>query len=338
MPTIRDIAKRAGVSHTVVSAILSGIDGKVRYSKETQRKVLAIAKRLGYRPHRGARSLARKKTFTIGVCFAWEMAEVYRHPAMAFVLAGISETLSKHDYSLLLRANPVSGGYLPKPNLFHQNEIDGVLLVGAIRVDDKNLALWRKSKLPMVLVSTPPQDIDDINYVDIDNFGMVVQAVDFLVQKGYQKIGLVLPSLDYTCHQVNLWGFQYALSEHGLTFPSKWVWTIGYTPKSGYEFAQNFFATKSRPDALVFLAEMAAIGFGRALLEKGIKLPDELGLVVKEKFPEQMGLLKGIAVIKPSYFRLGIEATEAMMKLLKGEISRPFHSFLPTQISFNEAI
>ncbi len=334
MPTIRDIARKAGVSHTVVSAILHGGNSKVRYSEATKRKVLKIVRQLGYRPHRGARSLATKSTLTVGISFAWSMSEIYRHPAMAFVLAGVSEALSRSDYSLLVRASPNSEGYLPKPDLFHPNEVDGVLLVGAIRSDDPNLNLWRKSKLPMVLVSTPPEGVRGINCVDIDNFAMVVQAVNFLVGRGYRQIGLVLPGLEYTCHQINLKAFEHALSEKGLN-SRRWVWTAGYTPEEGYQFAQKFLAAAERPEALVFLAEMAAIGFGKALLERRIRVPEDLGLVIKEKFPGQMAFLEGVAVIEPPYFNLGYEAAELLVRLLKGELEPPVQKFLPTQISVN---
>jgi LacI family transcriptional regulator len=207
MPTIREIARKAGVSHTVVSAILRGEDGRVRYSERTKRTVMRIAQQLGYRPHRGARSLAEKRTFTVGICFAWAIAEVTRHPAMAFVMAGVSEVLGQHDYGLLLRINPSSEGYLPKPQLFHANEVDGVLLVGAIRHDDPHLTLWRKSALPMVLISTPPEHLADINSVDLDNFGMAAQAVNHLAQRGYRRLGLVLPGLGLHLPSGELAGF-----------------------------------------------------------------------------------------------------------------------------------
>jgi len=321
MPTIREIARKAGVSHAVVSAILRGDNKRVRYSEKTKQKVLRLAQQLGYRPHRGARSLAEGRTFTVGICFAWAMAEVARHPAMAFVMAGASEVLGQHDYGLLLRINPSSEGYLPAPQLFHANEVDGVLLVGAIRHDDPSLALWRKSSLPMVLVSTPPEHFSDINSVDLDNFGMAVQAVHYLAQRGYRRLGLALPGLDYTCHRENLRGFEHALSELGFPFRPQWVWTVGYTADEGYEFAQRFFALKSRPEGLVFLAEMAALGFARALIERRVKVPNDLGLIVKEKFAGQMKCLPGVAALEPSYFQLGAVAADDVLRLTANRVA-----------------
>ncbi|MFA0732099.1 MAG: hypothetical protein LKKZDAJK_000749 [Candidatus Fervidibacter sp.] len=332
MPTIREIARKAGVSHAVVSAILRGDNKRVRYSEKTKQKVLRLAQQLGYRPHRGARSLAEGRTFTVGICFAWAMAEVARHPAMAFVMAGASEVLGQHDYGLLLRINPSSEGYLPAPQLFHANEVDGVLLVGAIRHDDPSLALWRKSSLPMVLVSTPPEHFSDINSVDLDNFGMAVQAVHYLAQRGYRRLGLALPGLDYTCHRENLRGFEHALSELGFPFRPQWVWTVGYTADEGYEFAQRFFALKSRPEGLVFLAEMAALGFSRALIERRVKVPNDLGLIVKEKFAGQMKCLPGVAALEPSYFQLGAVAAERLMGLIQKRLEPPVRERLPVPL------
>ena len=332
MATIREIARKAGVSHTVVSAILRGENDRVRYSERTKRTVLRIAQQLGYRPHRGARSLASKRTFTVGICFAWAMSEVIRHPAMAFVMAGVSEVLGRYDYGLLLRINPSSEGYLPTPQIFHANEVDGVLLIGAIRHDDSHLMLWRKSSLPMVLISTPPENLADINSVDLDNFGMVVQAVNHLARQGYRRLGLVLPGLDYTCHQENLRGFKHALEELGLPFHSQWIWTIGYTADEGSSFARHFFALKNRPEALVFLAEMAAIGFARALIERGVKVPDDLGLVVKEKFVGQMKCLPGVTALEPSYFQLGTVAAERLMGLIQKHLQPPIRERLPVPL------
>ncbi len=328
MVTIREIAKKAGVSRIVVSAILRGNKQYVRYSAETAQRVLRIAQELGYRPHRAARGLVAGKNLTIGVCFAWQMAEVYRHPAMAFVMAGISERLGQDDYGVLLRANPSASGYLPTPDLFSPNEVDGVLLIGAIRCDDPNLASWCKSHLPTVLVSTPPKLATSLNCTDIDNFRMPMIAVDYLARQGHRRIGLVLPGLDYTCHRANLKGFQQALEQHNLPFRKNWVWIIGYTAGDGYRFAQEFFALSNRPEALVFLAEIAAIGFGRALIEQGCRLPDDLSLVIKEKIPNQMGMLSGIVVLEAPYFQLGQVAADVLLSLLRHELTPPVQRFL----------
>jgi DNA-binding LacI/PurR family transcriptional regulator len=138
--------------------------------------------------------------------------------------------------------------------------------------------------------------------------------------------------LDYTCHRENLRGFEHALSELGFPFRPQWVWTVGYTADEGYEFARRFFALKSRPEALVFLAEMAALGFARALIERGVKVPDDLGLVVKEKFAGQMKYLPGVAALEPSYFQLGAVAAERLMGLIQKRLEPPVRERLPVPL------
>lgn len=333
--TIRDIAEKAKVSPSVVSAILRGTSKSVRYSQVTAQRVLRLARKMGYRPHRVAQGLAMRRTLTVGISFAWEMKTVYQHPAMAFIIAGANEALGKGDYSLLLCPNPVGRGYLPSPATFHTNQVDGVLLVGAIRRDEKNLGKWRRYPLPMVLVSTPPEGIKGINNVDLDNFGASYGAVVHLVQRGFRRIGLVLPGLDYTCHVEQLKGFRQALSDTGLPFRTRWVWKVGYDPENGDAFARQFARLKDRPEALVFMAELAALGFGRAIMSLGWRVPDDLGLVVKEKYPGQMAMLSGVTVIEAPYFRLGAVAAETLLKLIEGQEKTPVEIRLP--ITFQES-
>lgn len=107
---------------------------------------------------------------------------------------------------------------------------------------------------------------------------------------------------------------------------------MGFEPQSGYEFARKFFALKNCPDALVFLAEMASVGFGKALIERGYRLPEGLGLVAKEKFPGQMSFLQGIAVLTPDYFQLGSIAADWLMKLVKGECQPLVRQLLPVPL------
>lgn len=112
------------------------------------------------------------------------------------------------------------------------------------------------------------------------------------------------------------------------------VWTVVYDAEDGYAFARRFFGRSERPDALVFLAEMAAIGFARAVLEMPIRLPDDLGLVVKEKVPGQMRFLRGIATLTPRYFQLGSVAAERLIDLMQKRREPPVHERLavPLQV------
>lgn len=334
-PTIRDIAKRAGVSHPVVSAILRGSNKNVRYSKETAERVLEIARQLGYRPSRIAKGLVMRQTLTVGVCFTSELRTIFSYPSTSIMITSIGDVLSQHDYGILFKPNPVKGDYLPDPSLFHPNEVDGVLLVGPVRLDDKGLKRWQKISLPFVLLSTPPKGSEKINSVDLDNFAAGYDSACYLLQKGYRRIGLVMPAFTYTCHEERLKGFKKALLEFGATFRKDWVWTVGWRLEEGYAFAQQFAQQLGRPEGLVMFAELPTIGFLKGLQELGWRIPEDLAIVAMEAPSYSLAAFSGIAVTETPYAQIGATGAEALLKLIKGEVQPTICIRLPLQIREN---
>lgn len=334
-PTIRDIAEKAGVSYPVVSAILRGSNKSVRYSEETAKRVLKIARQLGYRPSRVAKGLVMRQTLTIGVCFTSELRTLFSFPPTSLMITSIGDVLSQHDYGLLFRPNPVKGDYLPDPEIFHPNEVDGVLLVGPVRLDEKGLKGWQKSPLPFVLLSTPPKGFEKVNTVDLDNFAAGYEATRYLLQKGCRSIGLVMPVFKYTCHEERLKGYKKALSEFGVPFRKDWVWTVGWTADEGYAFAQQFVQQSERPEALVMFAELPTIGFLRRLQELNWRFPEDLTVVAMEAPSYSLAAFPGIVVTETPYAQIGAVGAETLLKLIKGEVQTPTCIRLPLQFREN---
>ncbi len=330
-PTIRDIAEKAGVSYPVVSAILRGSNKSVRYSEETAKRVLKIARQLGYRPSRVAKGLVMRQTLTIGVCFTSELRTLFSFPPTSLMITSIGDVLSQHDYGLLFRPNPVKGDYLPDPEIFHPNEVDGVLLVGPVRLDEKGLKRWQKSPLPFVLLSTPPEGYEKVNSVDLDNFAAGYETARYLLQKGYRRIGLMIPAFKYTCHKERIEGYKKALSEFGAPFREDWVWTVGWTVEDGYTFAHQFAQLSDHPEALVMFAELPSIGFLRRLQELNWLIPEDLAIVAMEAPSYSLAAFPGIVVTETPYAQIGALGAEALLRLIKGEVQSPINIRLPLQ-------
>lgn len=334
-PTIRDIAEKAGVSYPVVSAILRGSNKSVRYSQETAKRVLKIARQLGYRPNRVAKGLVTRKTLTVGVCFTSEMRTLFSFPPTSIMITSIGDVLSQQDYGLLFRPNPVKGDYLPDPEIFRPSEVDGVLLVGPIRLDEKGLKRWQKSPLPFVLLSTPPKGYEKVNFVDLDNFAAGYETARNLLQKGYRRVGLVITAFKYTCHEERLKGYKKALSEFDVPFREDWVWTVGWTVEDGYAFAQQFAQLSDRPEALVMFAELPTIGFLRRLQELNWRIPEDLAVVAMEAPSYSLAAFPNVVITETPYSQMGAIGAETLLKLIKGEVQTPTCTRLPLQFREN---
>src|SRR5438309_1266743 len=147
-PTIKDVAKKSGVSKTTVSVILNKSPASQRVSRQTQERVRMIAEQLGYRPNWRARALSNRQTHTIGVLYTPPMSIVIRGNYEG-IMIGINEVLTRRDYHLLfvpLGPDPDEWG----PSLLDQR-LDGCLILSRVR--EELLPLLKKARLPVTLVN-----------------------------------------------------------------------------------------------------------------------------------------------------------------------------------------
>src|SRR6267378_2281234 len=143
--SIKDIARAAQVSHPTVSRALS--DSPL-VNGETAKRIRQIAASLGYRPSAIARSLATKRTKTIGV-----VVTSIADPFIADVISGVEEAANDHGYSVFLansNANP--DREVKVVHSFHERRVDGIL-VTASRVGALYMPLLDEMRVPTVLIN-----------------------------------------------------------------------------------------------------------------------------------------------------------------------------------------
>jgi len=148
--SIKDIARAAKVSHPTVSRALSN---SPLVKGETAKRIRQIAVSLGYRPSAIARSLATKKTKTIGV-----VVTSIADPFIADVVSGVEEAANDHGYSVFLansNANP--DREVRVVHSFHERRVDGIL-VTASRVGALYVPLLSQLKVPIVLINNQHPD------------------------------------------------------------------------------------------------------------------------------------------------------------------------------------
>lgn len=122
MVTARDVARKAGISDSVVSAVLGASSSNVRCSAETRRRVLDVARELGYRRHPASAALRTGRTHIMGL-YLGDASWFFRHPHGAYTVACIHETLSQRGYSSMIVS-------LDGPKPCDLRLVDGLFIVG----------------------------------------------------------------------------------------------------------------------------------------------------------------------------------------------------------------
>jgi DNA-binding LacI/PurR family transcriptional regulator len=182
MASITDVARAAEVSSSTVSYVLSG---KRPISKETAERVRRAIQELEYRPHAGARALARARTNVIALVIPLRAGQNVP-VVMEFVAAVVTQARSfDHDVLLLTQDEGVAGLHRVATSA-----LADALIVMDVQADDPRIAVLRRIDQPAVLLGLPDRPTG-LSCVDLDFAAAGAQAVDHLADLGHREIVLV---------------------------------------------------------------------------------------------------------------------------------------------------
>ncbi len=266
-PTIRDVAQKAGVSPATVSRVLNERPG---ISEETRARVLQAARELGYIPDIAGRSLASKRTMTIGFLIH-PRHSMGPHSFYGEVLMGADEEARKHGYHVVFAAE----GDTKLPSMVLQNRVDGLILAGCDIPRETIIAL-KHQEIPLVLVDN---HVEKVNSIVIDNEGGAYEATSHLIQLGHRRIAFICEWLGDLSFAERFAGYKRALADHGIPFDDTLVAEgLPRQPRTGYVAAQRLLE-KTTPTAIFAANDLVAAEAMRLLRDRGLKVPDDVAVV-----------------------------------------------------------
>ena len=215
-----DVARMAGVSSAVVSAVLNGRQGgSIRVSEETRQRITVAAKELGYVADPLAVSLAGGRRNLIGVftyeaLFPVEHRDFY-HP----FLVGIEEEAERSGYDLVLftRTRDAAGRRrVYRDGVNHLRLADGAVLLGA-DPDRDELERLLDEGFPFVYVGRRTSRLDGLSYSAADYVSATAEMVDYLVANGHRELAMLTTGEDNESSLDRDEGFRTGIARHGLT-------------------------------------------------------------------------------------------------------------------------
>jgi DNA-binding LacI/PurR family transcriptional regulator len=250
--TLKDIAARTGLSIPTVHQIISGY--AVSFSKETRKRVLAVAKEMDYRPNLSARSLQQRKSFLLGVLFY----AVNNDYASDFA-RGLQVSARAHGYAPIFFAHANSVEELQNLEIILDRHVDALITNVAVDPDDGKMNTTRllqiqQSGLPVVEVFG--QFLTGVPSVRLDFLAAGIEATQHLIDKGHKKIALysrdnfqgdVIPGLNWAAR--DFWrGYCEAIKKAGL---AEVIIYHKPGPMDAYTSAKDVFSHLSHPTAVV---------------------------------------------------------------------------------------
>lgn len=315
--TIKDVAKKAGVSPSTVSRVISN---NPKISKATSEKVRSCMVEMEYYPNAIARSLANQKTGVIGVIMPSTAEDIFLNPFFPEAIRGISKAASKSDYDILLSTKTNKKEELKTiKNFIKGGKVDGILLMTS-RLEDKAIEYLVKEKFHFSLIGSSDKYKSSINHVDNDNFMAAYELTMYLASKNKKNISMIAGDETLTVTRKRIEGYKRALEECGLTFNEDLIFTGTFEEKTGYKYASIISNLDPRPDALIATDDLVAYGAMQVFDENNVKIPEDIAVASFNNSILSKHSNIPITSVDINAFELGYRAMKLLIEDIEDEI------------------
>lgn len=314
-PTIRDVAKLAGVANGTVSRAFNGY---ADISPETKLKIFAAAKELGYTPNVIARSLSSKNSTSIGLIVSGLLEGDKRDNQIYRVLQGVFQYSMSHGIEVSVYAtdskNQQSKSYA---TFCTEHNIAGAILSG-ITLNDPYFHELVDSEFPCVVIDT---FIDSKNYgcVSIDNFEASKEVVQYLWKNNHRKIMIIGGKKNAQVSLERIAGAYEAFQEFGVTLERDSVMDCDFSEEIAYAKTMQYLVEKGKSECTAFMcfSDIMALGVCRAIRECGYSVPDDFSVTGFDGLALTAYTHPPITTIEQDMSKIGYESAVLLQKLMK---------------------
>jgi LacI family transcriptional regulator len=307
-PTQKDIAKLAQVSQATVSLVLNGV-GDSSVPPVTQRKVLRVARNLGYVPNRVAQSLRTRRTKTIA-CVVPDINNPF-YPALE---RGAQNGAEASGYDVLIYN---TDGLLAKErkclDRLLEGRVDGVIGV-FFHLTARDLRPLLERKIAIVRIEASPKKVGPwpLDNLFVDNGSAAKAATQYLIERGHRHIAMIAGTGGPERNRIS--GYLQALAEVGLT--PQLVRHGDFNEEGGYRAVRDILAAAVRPTAIFAANDLMALGAMTAIKETKLTIPDDIALMGFDDMFAARFVTPPLSTINQFQYTLGRVAAEMVLQRL----------------------
>jgi LacI family transcriptional regulator len=270
VPTTQIISAIAGVSKSTVSRALNG---DVRISLKTRKRIAAIAEKLGYTPNAMARSLVTRRSGVIGYVIGQTENLFYQEQ-----VERISRVASESGVHLMLFQVPLGGDLARQVPSMLQYRLDGCIVIASVPMSSASVATCARYRMPVVLLNrlATGTSASSVFCANVDGGRRVAE---FLVAGGHRRIAFIAGREDSTISHDREAGFVAGLAAAGLTIGARR--TGHFTFEGAFAAAHELLdlPAAQRPDAIFAASDVMAFAVIDAMREAGLRAPADISVV-----------------------------------------------------------
>ncbi|WP_270596486.1 LacI family DNA-binding transcriptional regulator [Anaerococcus vaginalis] len=309
-PTIKDVAKLAGVSISTVSRVMN--DSKP-VSPEARKKVLDAINKLDFKPNELARSLVMKKSNLIGV-----IVEDIGIEYMAQLIRGVEEIGHLYKYDIILSSTYGDDNSLENAiDFLSTKQVEGIVVISE-DISAEILVKLRDNKIPYLLLDKF-HDFKKINTVKIDYEKEEYELTKYLYEQGHENIAYVTLKEHNYLTDIKIKGYEKFVNENNLK--SIIIEADGKNSDDGYNIGEEVIsqAKSENVSAISFYNDQTAVGFISYCYDNNIKIPEDYSVAGFGNFEISRVYRPKLTTVSIPNYDIGAIGIRALIKRIRGE-------------------
>ncbi|UUU37832.1 LacI family DNA-binding transcriptional regulator [Streptomyces sp. NBC_00162] len=328
MPTLDEVAARAGVSRTAASRVINNAPHVSRAKREAVQRAV---RELDFVPNPSAQALATRRVGAVVLAVSSDEPGLFADPFFAEVIVGVSAALEQTELELILLLANTPRGRERLERLLRSRRADGVMLM-ALRGDDPLGRLGEEVDLPVVFGGLPLIG-EPTWYVDADNRGGARLAAEHFARTGRRRPVMITGQVDAMASVAREQGFTDGLTLSGL--PLLGVEPGQFTEDGGAEAMERLLRAHPDPDAVFAASDAMAIGALRTLRERRLRVPEDVAVIGFNDLASARHTSPPLTTVHQPVRALGQEMARMLVSAIEGH--RPSPLILPTRLTVRES-
>lgn len=317
MTTIKDVAKEAGVSVSIVS---KAFNNYTDVNEKTRQRILEIANQMGYTPNIVAKNLSSKKQMTIGLISSGVLNNSEKDNNAFNIFKGVYTAVSSSQFELsIYLIDSLRQKKKSYAQYCRERNIGGALLQG-IRIDDPYYMELIDTNIPCVVLDIIPETNNGlVGSVSIDNVKASTEIALYLIERNHRDIVVVAGRKKTYVNSERIKGVQEAFKLNGLELDFEEIMYADFSEHEAYELAKEYLKTK-RPTAFLCFSDLMAFGVMKAVGEAGLKIPEDISITGFDNLVFSSYTNPQLTTIGQDFFEIGKVAAQLLQDLMESKL------------------
>ncbi|ANU22038.1 LacI family DNA-binding transcriptional regulator [Planococcus donghaensis] len=334
MSTIRDVAKKAGVSVSVVS---KSFNNYADVKEETRQRVLAIAQELNYSPNINAKNLSSKKQMTLGLISSGVLNNNENDSNAFNIFKGVYQEVSNSRFELSIylidSQQQKRQSYV---RYCRERHIGGAILQG-IRTDDQYYKELIDSSMPCVVLDIKAETENGlIGSVSINNAEASKEIAIHLLERNHREIVVMSGTRETYVNTERMTGVREALDLYNMNLSDIDVLEASFSEEKAFELARTYLQ-KEKPTAFLCFSDLMAFGVMKAVKEAGLRIPEDISItgfddLVLSRYTQPL-----LTTIRQDFAEIGKISARLLQDIIEGKLEKQ-HIWVPHQLMDRESV